>query len=153
MIIAEPTTNKGTAKPIEYEIDDKGCWVCISHTSGRPNSYARVRRNNKIWKAHRYVFTLVHGDIPPGKILMHSCDNQQCINLDHLSVGTQYDNVRDMINKGRGLRGEKNSQCRLSDHDVNEILNSPLNNCQLARKFGVSRGAIQYIRRGHRGGN
>lgn len=81
---------------------------------------------------------------------MHRCDNPKCINPEHLMIGTPQDNVRDMMDKGRGIYGEKNSQCKLSDEQVKEILNSELNNCQLARKYKVSRGAIQYIRRGHR---
>ena len=39
--------------------------------------------------------------IPAGKIIMHTCDNPICVNPDHLRVGTQRQNVEDMIAKDR----------------------------------------------------
>ena len=41
------------------------------------------------------------GQIPKGLVIMHHCDNTRCINIDHLQAGTQRENLRDMIAKGR----------------------------------------------------
>jgi len=50
---------------------------------------------------HRLVWMNEHGHIDPDQVVLHACDNRKCINLSHLSVGTQADNLRDMVSKGR----------------------------------------------------
>lgn len=52
--------------------------------------------------AHRVSFTLKHGDIPPGHLIRHSCDNPPCVNPNHLSSGTYRDNAADTTARGRG---------------------------------------------------
>jgi hypothetical protein len=47
------------------------------------------------------MYTIVKGSIPKGKVVMHSCDVRLCINPEHLSVGTQKENIQDAIQKGR----------------------------------------------------
>jgi len=76
---------------------------CLRCTSHRPNSKGRVQvnRKGKLFLVYRLLWEEQNGPIPAGKVLMHSCDNVWCHELSHLSVGTQLDNVRDSIAKGR----------------------------------------------------
>lgn len=63
-----------------------------------------VLRKNYGQRAHRVSYQIYKGDIPNGLVVLHSCDNPSCCNPDHLSVGTQADNVKDAQMKGR-LKG------------------------------------------------
>lgn len=50
--------------------------------------------------AHRLQQALSGGN-PSADVVMHSCDNPACVNVDHLSDGTHKANMADMDRKGR----------------------------------------------------
>jgi hypothetical protein len=52
-------------------------------------------------RAHRASWVFSNGSIPEGLFILHRCDNPPCVNPDHLFLGTQADNVKDMCSKGR----------------------------------------------------
>lgn len=56
--------------------------------------------------AHRVAWVLERGPIPVGMFVCHTCDVRDCINPDHLFLGTAEDNSRDMVAKGRSLKGD-----------------------------------------------
>ncbi|HIC6258803.1 TPA: hypothetical protein ACW4EL_001459 [Salmonella enterica subsp. enterica serovar Nagoya] len=76
------------------------------------------------------------------------CDNPRCINPEHLVLGTQLENVRDMEIKGRGnhVSGERNGSAKITAEDVLEIRNSTLSNRKIAAIYGLSDSYISSIR-------
>jgi hypothetical protein len=58
----------------------------------------RLPRRGKVG-ASRIAWTLAHGPIPDGLNVLHTCDNVICVNVRHLYLGTQKDNVRDMYER------------------------------------------------------
>jgi hypothetical protein len=98
------------------------------------------------------AFELVHGLIPAGLVVMHTCDNPECCNPAHLQAGTQQKNIADMHAKGRAGDcrnfGEKHGMAKLSDTDVRCI--RLLRSCgaiqqHLADAFGVRQNQISRI--------
>lgn len=81
-----------------------GCWVWQGSCS--INGYGRLRRGPGGTSAycHRIMYEHANGSVPEGAVVMHTCDNRRCVNPDHLVIGTQRDNVRDMHKKGRTPR-------------------------------------------------
>lgn len=83
-----------------FEEDSTGCWNWQgSLTNG---GYGQTRYLGKLWRAHRLFYTLLVGPIPNSKTFVcHHCDNPRCVNPDHMFLGDNQDNLRDMANKGR----------------------------------------------------
>src|SRR5690606_6189427 len=114
-------------KAIEWIETEKGCFEVISHVSNKQNRYPSFVRNGIRRQLSRYIYEECFGAIPEGHVVMHKCDNTKCINPEHLNVGTQSDNVRDMFNKGRYKRrkpwpkGEKSGRAKLTEEQVREI--------------------------------
>jgi hypothetical protein len=82
-----------------------GCWEWVG--SVHPNGYGRMNIGSRSdgtkrnILAHRLAFELFKGEIQDGLFVCHVCDNPICVNPDHLFTGTQTDNMRDCMQKGR----------------------------------------------------
>jgi len=86
-----------------------GCWLWLGAKDS--DGYGSVKIGNRGTHAHRIAYALMVGHIPPGVSVLHSCDNRSCVRPDHLFLGTQLDNINDMIKKGRDnkARGDRNA--------------------------------------------
>lgn len=90
---------------IGWTVTPRGCW----EWSGSRNAdgygiFTATRLGLANARAHRLLYELAVGPIPEGLLLRHSCDNPPCVNPDHLIPGTQDDNMKDMVERGRHWR-------------------------------------------------
>jgi len=106
---------------------------------------------------HVRAWVLAHGPVPPGMVVCHACDVPLCVNVDHLWLGTQGDNVRDAIAKGRLLlEGAANPRgnARITESDVRAIRAKAATSTkrELAEEYAMHRTAIGRIVNGTRWG-
>ena len=107
--------------------------------------YGRIGIHGKNILVHRAAYCCENNvpiDSIKGKLVMHTCDNPSCCNPDHLLLGTDADNARDMSNK---LRQWKTI---LTIDQVVEIFTSNESGISMAKKFGVSQSCVCTIRKG-----
>lgn len=84
-----------------FRVDKTGdCWTWTGGTSR--NGYGAFwTKEKRLVRASRFSYALHYGPIPDGMVVCHRCDNPPCVRPDHLFLGTQGDNMRDMWQKGR----------------------------------------------------
>lgn len=120
------------------------CWVWQHSTNDLGYGFFFLRRETYL--AHRVAFFLSHKD-PAELDVLHTCDTPACVNPSHLFLGTHFDNMADMISKGRGKRecGENRSHAKLTEAIVTDIrARTPFWGCvtEWAKEFGVNKTTI-----------
>jgi len=127
---------------------ENGCWEWVKHIK---NGYGISGLNGKIEQAHRASWKVFVGEIPKGMQVNHKCHNKKCINPDHLYIGTQKQNMQDMISAGRGAnrKGSSSPMAKLNEekvYKIKELIESgePIKN--IAREYCVCESTIRAIR-------
>ena len=146
-----PKLKTTTIERLLSKIDrSSGCW---NWTAGKDSDgYGQMRVGGRKRLCHRLSYEEHRGVIPAGQCVLHRCDNPACINPEHLFLGTQPQNIADMIAKGRDrkacLKGEAHSQAKLTEADVIEIRAAQgLSQTRLGAIYGVSPSQIGQILR------
>lgn len=102
-----------------WVVDENGChiWQRGANSYG----YGIIRNGEKKVGAHRFAWERANGSIPEGMVICHSCDVPACVNVEHLFLGTQRDNLRDAAAKGRTARGEHHGGARWTEDQIREM--------------------------------
>ena len=135
--------------------ESTGCFLL-----GKKNNYVRIGFMNRIESAHRVSYMLFKNNgLPISKtnekgeklVIRHLCPvkNKNCVNPDHLVIGTNTDNAEDEIK----LVGVKRPGAKISEETARLIKHSKRNKDERdyltckdrAKKFGVSVGIVKSI--------
>jgi len=139
-------------KFIQGAADDCWPWTAAKGTHRRGNQtpyfQPKIRVDGKALTATRVAWELYRGPIPSGLHVLHRCDNPVCVNPAHLFLGTNADNTRDKVAKGRAPRGEANSLAHLTEDVVRRVHDAPGTCDDVAMRFGLGRSQVSRIRRG-----
>lgn len=137
---------------------------CVDHgqvggVDGYGSSHVLLEDGRDVKRGmHRVRFYMYHGYWP--EVVMHTCDNPRCVNINHLDAGTWGKNNTDRSRKGRSARAYPGAR-RLTHDQVRDIRArftsaregsarpNPSGAPALSREYGIDSKAIYQIARGH----
>lgn len=149
----QETKDRLRARIEKYTQKTEGCWLWIGYLRNTMGHGGISVHDHPEW-VHRLVYAISRGVIPDGACVCHRCDVPNCVNPDHLFLGTQPDNLADMRRKRRGSKppqhfGESNSNATLSDKQIDslraEYASGRMTQRQIAKKYGVSQSSVWRI--------
>lgn len=124
---------------------------CILWQQFLKRGYGQIRvggRTGRTARVHRVAWELANGPIPAGMSVLHRCDVRNCINPEHLFLGTQADNVADMVAKQRDRHpfGADHGRAKLTEQDVRDIRASAGSHQDIADLYGVAQNTVTSIK-------
>lgn len=128
-------------------VERRRCWIWRGASDGL--GYGQFRMNGKTIRAPRVAFFLRNGHWPNNAL--HRCDNPPCCNPDHIWDGTRFDNMRDMVRKGRNGNaiGEQHGRSVLTELKVigirQDYKSGLCSMVELSRKYKCSQSTIQRV--------
>ena len=133
-------------------ITESGCWIWMGAIKTHKHPYGWISYKGKNYNAHRLFYMLHNGiELTNPKILVcHTCDIPQCVNPNHLFLGTQKQNINDMFQKNRQSNHLRKPKIRsiLNPTQVFEIRKKCLlkiSDDDLSKVYGVKKSTIKDI--------
>ena len=141
------------------------CWYWKGWKESNGYGKLRLGKNQgriEVVKAHRFAWQLEHGEVPEGSFVCHRCDVPNCVNPEHLWLGTCLENIQDMDMKGRrrttkgykisrNMKAEKNPHAQITweiVHAMRARYAEIGNIAQVSREFKRSRASAYFILKG-----
>lgn len=126
------------------------CWLWFGATSS--NGYAHLHgvtlygETKTFPYGHRTAWALANGRWPVvGEVVMHDCDNPPCVNPEHLTIGTQMQNIADRPRSGRWF-GMGHGKGKLTPEQVRWARTNGLSQVETSKTLEVSQVAISNLR-------
>ncbi len=129
-----------------------GCWLWMASLTtsgyGRFLIGSRTDGTRMVESAPRVSWRLFQGEIPKAGQVLHRCNNRLCVNPEHLYIGTNVDNMRDIAAAGT-RKGELHLKAKLTNsivRDIRKALENGETATVLATAYGVSTTAIHNVK-------
>lgn len=112
-MISEVTLDVFDAFCQKYSKNKNGCWEWVGVRNKKGYGRLHVGDRGKVKKifAHRLSYFLAFGKYDYSLHVLHTCDNPRCVNPRHLWLGTNVDNQKDSVAKGRQAQ-KKKTHCK-----------------------------------------
>lgn len=124
------------------------CWLWQG-AKDFEDGYGKLTIKGQQYRVHILMWEETYGPIPDGLYVLHNCpggDTKNCLNPQHLWLGTQRDNILDSYHKGH------RTTARLSPDDIRTIrtLATRTTQAEIARLFDIDQGYVSQIIHGKR---
>lgn len=101
-------------------------------------------------RAHRASWVIHYGKIPKGLHVLHKCDVKDCVNPEHLFLGTHRENMQDMVRKGRRPKifGTRHGMSKLTEKDILNIRaldKKSISRLEISKQFNITKENVGYI--------
>jgi len=113
-----------------------GCWLWFG--SQDRDGYGKLIRQRKHVRAHRASFEVHCGPIPVGMYVLHRCDMPACINPEHLFLGSNQDNMDDMMRKGRKCLRPTKGKTKLTPEQILAIRQDRRSLIEIAEEYKIT---------------
>jgi len=130
---------------------NSGCWLWTECTT--KTGYGSVGFSGRAQLAHRLAYKWAHGAIARGSVVRHICDVRCCVNPEHLTLGSQAENVADCVARGRQAKGTDIPHAKMDPDKVRvfrALIASGVGIREAGRRFGISSGTACQIAAGRR---
>lgn len=123
---------------------------CIVYMEQPSDDRPRVSYNGVMTRAYVAVYMHVHGGVPEGLGVLHSCNVSRCWNPMHLYAGTKVHNALDSIDAGTHVAptGENHGNHRFTAKeiaDMRKLFSVGMKIAELARAYDTNRGTMSHI--------
>lgn len=114
------------------------CWPWKASVRRKDEGYGAFWMNGRHHPAPRVALELSGVPLTAGLQTLHSCDNPNCCNPGHLSLGTGKQNAEEKVQRHRHCFGERNGNATLTEAAVREIKKAKPAETRNARQIGVA---------------
>lgn len=121
------------------------CWNWVGPKDCE--GYGLYTTKGKQVRVHRYIYELNQSVIPKSYFVRHTCDKPDCINLDHLRLGSAQQNSRDMVDRNRSNRNKQIRHLSSTEKvQIRQLYNTTeITASELAERFKVCRRTVTRI--------
>ena len=123
--------------------DPNACWTFRGASKG--NGYGHVTVEREQVTAHRRSYELFCGPVPDGLDVCQTCDNRNCVNPDHLFVGTRQQNMDDCKAKGRTAGGNRKHLTEAAVQEVRRRFGQGHHPRRIAVQMDINYGTVSAI--------
>lgn len=126
------------------------CWTWTGATAdkGHGRISGKKGKRHSMFPTHRISWEYHFGPIPDGLHCLHKCDSPRCVQPDHLFLGTNLDNIADMVAKRRHRFGATKPLAKLDDEKVRQIFRFRSHGHlqrQIAIHFGITQSVVSMV--------